>query len=279
VLVLSATPIPRSLALTLFGDLHVSRLDEKPPGRQIVETHVVPSRRRKDMLQFIHKHLQEGSQAYMVFPLIEESDKLDLQAATEEYERLRQGPLGDLTMGLLHGRLPATEKQDLLRRFNRGDVQLLVSTTVVEVGMDVGNATVMVVHNPERFGLSQLHQLRGRVGRSGKPSWCFLLPGPRCAGETLQRLNEFADNHDGFAIAELDLRLRGPGDFLGTRQHGLPTLRFADLARDLELLERMRQQAFDLIDSDPDLQRAAHRPLRQYLESHLQEKEGLAGIG
>lgn len=279
VLVLSATPIPRSLALTLFGDLRVSRLDEKPPGRQPVETRVVPSRRRRDMLLFIRDHVQRGSQAYMVFPLIEESDKVDLQAATQEFERLRQGPLADVRMGLLHGRLPANEKQELLQRFHRGDLQVLVSTTVVEVGMDVGNATIMVVHHPERFGLSQLHQLRGRVGRSDKSSWCFLLPSPRTSSEGLERLQEFADTDDGFAIAELDLRLRGPGDFLGTRQHGLPTLRFADLSQDLELLEQVRRRAFALVEADPELERPEHAGVRRHLERQLADKEILAAIG
>jgi ATP-dependent DNA helicase RecG len=279
VLVLSATPIPRSLALTLFGDLHVSRLDEKPPGRQKVETRVVPTRRRRDMLLFIRQHLLQGSQAYMVFPLIEESDKMDLQAATQEFDRLRSGPLADVRMGLLHGRLPANEKQQLLERFHRGELQLLVSTTVVEVGMDVGNATIMVVHHPERFGLSQLHQLRGRVGRSDKASWCFLLPSPRTSAEGLERLQEFADTDDGFAIAELDLRLRGPGDFLGTRQHGLPTLRFADLSQDLDLLERVRQRAFALVEADPELEKPEHACVRRHLERQLVDKEILAAIG
>jgi ATP-dependent DNA helicase RecG len=254
-------------------------LDEKPPGRQKVETRLVPSRRRVAMLQFIRQHVQDGSQAYMVFPLIEESDKLDLQAATEEFERLQQGALSDIRMGLLHGRLASGEKHALLRQFDRGHIQVLVSTTVVEVGMDVGNATIMVVHHPERFGLSQLHQLRGRVGRSGKASWCFLLPAPRCSSEAIERLQEFADTEDGFEIAELDLRLRGPGDFLGTRQHGLPTLRFADLAADLELLQEARAVAFALIEADPQLDAATNQCVRRFLETHLLEKEAIAAIG
>jgi ATP-dependent DNA helicase RecG len=231
------------------------------------------------MLKFIRQQVSQGTQAYMVFPLIEESDKMDLRAATQEFDLLRQGPLADVRMGLLHGRLPAAEKQQLLERFHRGDLQLIVSTTVVEVGMDVGNATIMVVHHPERFGLSQLHQLRGRVGRSDKASWCFLLPAPRTSSEGLERLQEFADTDDGFAIAELDLRLRGPGDFLGTRQHGLPTLRFADLSEDLELLEHVRRRAFALIDVDPELEKPEHAAVRRHLEQQMVDKEILAAIG
>jgi ATP-dependent DNA helicase RecG len=279
VLVLSATPIPRSLALTLFGDLDVSRLDAKPPGRRPVQTRLVPPPRREDMLRFAREQLQQGCQAYMVYPLIEESDKLELRAATEEYEALRRGPMAGISMGLLHGRLRSTEKEQLLHAFRRGDVSLLVSTTVVEVGIDVAAADLMIVHHPERFGLSQLHQLRGRVGRAGGEAWCFLLLERGVGEESLERLRAFARTDDGFAIAELDLRLRGPGDFVGTRQHGLPVLRFADLSKDLALLESAREAAFAVVERDPDLSQPAHEGLLEQLERRYQSQEALAEIG
>jgi ATP-dependent DNA helicase RecG len=279
VLVLTATPIPRSLALTLFGDLEVSRLDEKPPGRRPVRTHLVPPGKRDDLLGFVRGEIEAGRQAYVVLPLIEESDKVDLRAATDEYERLRAGALAGLRLGLLHGRLPAAEKEKLLADFRRGAVQLLVATTIVEVGLDVANATLMIVHHPERFGLSQLHQLRGRVGRGGAASFCFLLTGAESGDETLERLRQFAATEDGFRIAELDLQHRGPGDFVGTRQHGLPALRVADLAGDGELLQQARTRALELVERDPRLERPEHAVLRAHLESRFGEQQALAEIG
>ncbi|HZM17121.1 MAG TPA: ATP-dependent DNA helicase RecG [Candidatus Krumholzibacteria bacterium] len=279
VLVLSATPIPRSLALTLFGDLDVSVLDEKPPGRRPVETRLVPLQRRADMLRFVRTQVEEGRQAYMVYPLIETSDKIDLRAATEEFEGLRSGPLAGVPMGLLHGRLRPAEKEALLQAFRRGSLRLLVSTTVIEVGIDVAAADIMIIHHPERFGLSQLHQLRGRVGRAGGAAWCFLLAERSSSEESLERLRAFAQTQDGFAIAELDLRLRGPGDFLGTRQHGLPALRFADLSQDLELLENARSAAFAVLEQDPELVQEEHRGVREHLATHYQMQETLAAIG
>ncbi|UCE02280.1 MAG: ATP-dependent DNA helicase RecG [Candidatus Latescibacterota bacterium] len=279
VLVLSATPIPRTLALTLFGDLDVSRLEEKPPGRQPVRTHLVPPERRARMLEFVRQQTLEGRQAFMVLPLIEESDKIELRAATAEYERLRSGALAGVRMGLLHGRLRPAEKETLLRSFHTGALQLLVSTTVVEVGLDVAGANLMIIHHPERFGLSQLHQLRGRVGRAGGAAWCLLLVERRTTSEALERLRQFADTDDGFAIAELDLRLRGPGDFVGTRQHGLPTLRFADLSHDRALLERARDLAFALVRADPELLRGENAGVRRVLETRYQERETLAETG
>lgn len=279
VLILSATPIPRSLALTLFGDLDVSRLDEKPPGRQPVATHLVPPERRDDMLRFVRRQLDAGQQAYMVLPLIDESDRIDLRAASAEYERLRRGPLAGARMGLLHGRLPAGEKESLRRAFASGDLQLLVSTTVVEVGLDVARASLMIVHHPERFGLSQLHQLRGRVGRAGGAAWCLLLLERTQSNEAVERLREFAATDDGFAIAELDLKVRGPGDFVGTRQHGLPMLRFANLSEDLALLESARRQAFALIRDDPELSRPDNAAMRHHLETRYRERAAAAEIG
>lgn len=279
VLVMSATPIPRSLALTVFGDLDVSRLDEKPPGRQPVQTRLVPPGRRGAMLEFVRAQVGTGAQAYVVLPLVEESDKIELRDATAEFERLRSGAFAGLRVGLLHGRLPSSEKESLLHDFQRGRLQVLVSTTVVEVGLDVARASLMIVHHPERFGLSQLHQLRGRVGRGSTASWCFLLAEGGEGEPAHQRLTEFASTEDGFRIAELDLRLRGPGDFVGTRQHGLPTLRNADLIRDVTCLDRARAAAFDLVRRDPELVRPENAPVRLHLESRYGVRQALAEIG
>jgi ATP-dependent DNA helicase RecG len=277
-LVMTATPIPRSLALTSFGDLDVSRLDVKPPGRQPVRTHLVPPEKRDDMLRFVRREIEAGRQAYVVLPIIDPSDKLELRAASEEFERLQTGPLAGLRLGLLHGRLASAEKEALMRDFRRGTIPLLVCTSVIEVGLDVGGATLMIVHHPERFGLSQLHQLRGRVGRGQDASWCFLLPGATAGDETLRRLREFAATEDGFRIAELDLQLRGPGDFFGTRQHGLPELRIADLTQNLDLLLEARRAAAAIVRQDPHLTRPEHAAMRAHLESRWGEREALASI-
>jgi ATP-dependent DNA helicase RecG len=279
VLVLTATPIPRSLALTYFGDLDVSRLDEKPPGRRPVGTRVVPAGKQADMLDFVRRTVEGGRQGYVVLPIIEESDELDLRAATVEYERLRGGPLAGLRLGLLHGRLPAGEKDALMRAFRRGDLQLLVCTSIVEVGVDVANATIMIVHHPDRFGLAQLHQLRGRVGRGAEASWCFLVAEAGAGDATLERLRAFAATEDGFRIAELDLERRGPGDFAGTRQHGLPALRVADLWRDQDLLVHARAHAIEIVRLDPDLARPEHRAVRAHLDAHWNDRAALAEIG
>ncbi len=279
VLALSATPIPRSLALTLFGDLDVSRLDEKPPGRQPVRTRLVPEERDADLWKFVRSEVAAGRQGYVVLPIIDESESLELRAATEEYARLRAGPLVGLTIGLLHGRLPAAERDGLLQAFRRGALAVLVCTSVVEVGLDVANATLMIIHHPERFGLAQLHQLRGRVGRGAEVSYCFLLPGRDGTEAAQERLRRFARTDDGFEIAELDLELRGPGDLIGTRQHGLPDLRVADVARDLPVLLAARDAAAAILAADPDLAAPAHAAARLHLESHYSEHTAWADIG
>ena len=279
VLVLTATPIPRSLALTEFGDLDISRLDEKPPGRLPVRTRIVPPARREAMLGFVRDEIAAGRQAFVVLPIIDENAALELRAATAEYERLRQGALAGLRIGLLHGRLPAADKETLWREFRSGEVRLLVCTSIVEVGLDVASATLMVVHHPERFGLAQLHQLRGRVGRGSEASWCFLLPGPQTSDEALERLEKFAATDDGFAIAELDLEVRGMGDLVGTRQHGETELRIADLPRDAKLLARARAAAESVLETDPDLKRPEHARLRAHLEAAWRERGMLAEIG
>ena len=233
-LIMSATPIPRSLSLVLLGDLDLSVIDEMPPGRQPVRTRVVPEDRRSDMYSFVERCCASGRQAYVVCPLVEESDALEARSARATYAELSTGPLSRLRLGLTWGTQPEKEKQDVLDRFTRGELDVLVATTVVEVGVNVPNATVMVIENAERFGLSQLHQLRGRVGRGGGESWCFLL-----AREN-ERLTALCETNDGFRIAEKDLELRGPGDYLGTRQHGalMPGMEFAG---DMELMRETRE--------------------------------------
>jgi ATP-dependent DNA helicase RecG len=251
VLVMTATPIPRTLALTAYGDLDVSVVDEKPPGRTLVRTLLRPASQRREAVEVVRRAVAEGRQAYVVYPLVEESDKLeDVKAATGaagEWAAL----LPDVRVGLLHGRLRSAEKEAAMAAFARGETQLLVATTVIEVGVDVPNATVMVIEHAERFGLAQLHQLRGRVGRGAASSTCVLLAHGRLSDVARARLAVMAETEDGFLIAEKDLEIRGPGDFFGTRQWGLPALRVADLVRDGELLERARDEAFRLVDAGP----------------------------
>ncbi|MFQ5462754.1 MAG: ATP-dependent DNA helicase RecG [Phycisphaerae bacterium] len=260
-LVLTATPIPRTLAMTVFGDLDLSSIRDLPPGRQPVRTQVVPGDRVEEAWCFVRKRLAAGEQAYIVYPLVEESEQLDLQAAGVEAERLEEGALHGYRVGLLHGRMAAAEKERVMAAFRRGEIQALVATTVVEVGVDVANATVMVIQHAERYGLSQLHQLRGRVGRGRKQAYCLLIAGGQ-GNASWGRLGVLAGTSDGFRIAEEDLRFRGPGELLGTRQHGMPPLKVADLMRDLDVLEHARADALRLLRDDPELKAPEHRTLR-----------------
>jgi ATP-dependent DNA helicase RecG len=255
VLVMTATPIPRTLALTAYGDLDVSVIDELPPGRVPPRTRIVT--RGKSGLAYgkARDEAKHGRQSYVVFPLVEESEEIDADAAEEGYERLAKGPLSGLRVGLVTGRTPAAERDATMDAFRAGALDVLVGTTVLEVGLDVSNATVMVVENAERFGLSTLHQLRGRVGRGGAQSFCFLVAAGRLSEEARARLSVMEETHDGFRIAEEDLRLRGPGEYFGTRQHGLPEFRIADLVRDHEVLKQAREDAFALVERDPRLAR------------------------
>jgi ATP-dependent DNA helicase RecG len=308
VLWMTATPIPRSVALSLYGDLDVSVLDELPPGRTPIVTRRVPDERAGDVWEFVKAQVKRGRQAYIVYPVIEgtkddqpeldfpvdepeEADRsghqqstkisktksgapgrtkkhaelfpngvdepkakpgLGLKSAVEMHERLRTGPLAGLRLGLLHGRLDADEKEIIMRRFQRGEIDVLVSTTVIEVGVDVPNATVMVVEHAERFGLAQLHQLRGRVGRGGAKSYCILMTGRRVSEVGEERLNAMVRTQDGFELAELDLSMRGPGEFFGTRQAGLPGFRVANLVRDRQLLELAKQEAEKFANARPE---------------------------
>ena len=272
-LVMSATPIPRSLALTLYGDLDISVLDERPPGRRPIKTALRTESSRPKVLQFVRDEVRKGRQAYIVYPLVEESEKVELKAATAEFEQL-QAVFPDLRLALIHGQMPGEEKDRTMRAFGAGEVDVLVSTTVIEVGIDVPNATLMVIEHAERFGLSQLHQLRGRVGRGSEESFCILLYGGQ---GSLERLRVFASTEDGFAIAEADLRLRGAGDLFGARQSGLPAFRFADLEKDLNLLSAARAEARAIVDRDPEL--ARHPELREALATRYEERARMFRVG
>ncbi len=274
-LVMSATPIPRTLALILYGDLDVSVLDELPPGRQPVETFAVGTDKRERAYGYIRRHLDEGRQGFIVCPLVEEGEEpSDLQSATEVYTALQQGPFRGYRLGLLHGRMKGAEKEAVMTAFASGEIQLLVSTTVIEVGVDVPNAVIMAVENAERFGLAQLHQLRGRVGRGKHRSTCILISDNR-GEENLRRLSVMKATNDGFKIADEDLKLRGPGDFFGNRQHGLPQLKVADLLSDMPLLQRAQTRASVLLDEDPNL--IQHPQLWDAVE-HLFAQVGEQGL-
>ena len=274
VLVMTATPIPRTLALTTYGDLDVSVMREMPPGRQPILTTARPESRRDDVYAFVRQQVEQGRQAYIIYPLVEESAKVDLKAATEMADHLAQDVFPQFRLALLHGRLKQDAKDRVMGAFVRGEFDILVSTTVVEVGVDVPNATVMVIEHAERFGLSQLHQLRGRVGRGAHKSYCVLLHQFALTEQGRERLKALTETTDGFEIAERDLQLRGPGDFFGTRQSGLPTLRVGDLLRDHALMEEARREAVAALD---DAEQAAS--LTALVNTSWEHRFGLVGIG
>ena len=277
VLLMSATPIPRSLALTVYGDLDVSTLDERPAGRQPVTTVMRPESARDRILQFVARETEKGRQAYVVYPVIEESEKTDLKAATTMYEQLSAGPFAGRVVALIHGRVPADERETIMRAFRDGKIDVLVSTTVIEVGIDVANATVMLVEHPERFGLSQLHQLRGRVGRGAEASYCILLGD--VGEEAYQRLRIFVETDDGFEIARADLRLRGMGNLFGEEQSGEATFRIADPVRDEELNVSAREAAEVMLERDPDLSTAANAGVRRVLSGRYARALDLFRVG
>lgn len=281
VLVMTATPIPRTLALTLYGDLDVSIIDELPPGRTPITTRRVPDERAEEVWAFLRKIVAAGQQAYVVYPVIEEGAlEGELKAAISMYEKLRTKILPQLRIGLLHGRLDTDEKDRVMRRFQAGELDVLVSTTVIEVGVDVPNASVMVVEHAERFGLSQLHQLRGRIGRGSAKSYCVLMTGKKVSTEAEQRLDAMVRTTDGFEIAERDLELRGPGEFFGTKQAGMPSLRVANIIRDRKLLELAKQEAAALISephkgiSEEEITQAI-----RHLQNHWNRRYGLVEAG
>jgi len=282
VLVMTATPIPRTLALTLYGDLDVSVIDELPPGRTPIVTRRVSDERADEVWGFLRKLAAAGQQAYVVYPVIEEGSTADgeLKAALSMFEKLRSKIFPNLRVGLLHGRLPAEEKEAVMRRFQAGETQVLVSTTVIEVGVDVANATLMVIEHAERFGLSQLHQLRGRIGRGSARSYCVLMTGKKVTEEAEQRLDTMVRTSDGFAIAEKDLELRGPGEFFGTRQAGMPTLRVANLIRDRKLLEIAKQEAAALtLRTSAGVSELEIAQALKHLQSHWNRRYGLVEAG
>jgi len=280
VLVMTATPIPRTLALTLYGDLDVSVLDELPPGRTPVVTRSVPDERAPEVWEFVRKQIAPGHQAYVVYPVIEENEERELKAAQQMFRQLRDKIFPELHVGLLHGRLEADEKERIMREFQRGEIQILVATTVIEVGVDVANATVMVIEHADRFGLAQLHQLRGRIGRGAAKSYCVLMHGGKVSEEGERRLDAMARTNDGFQIAELDLELRGPGEFFGTKQAGIPSFRVANIIRDRQLLEAAkREAAFVISGPNPELsQSEIDRALRE-MRSRWALSYGLVEVG
>lgn len=261
-LVMTATPIPRTIAMTQFGDLDVSTLREAPPGRQAVRTYLVAEGERAKWWEFFSRKLREGSQGYIVTPVIDDASEADVAGLEQTFESLAHGPLEAFRLGLLHGRMTPTAKNDTMAAFRRGDLQALVTTTVVEVGIDVANATLMAVYSGERFGLSQLHQLRGRISRGTRPGYCAVFTDVE-SPDARRRLEAFAATNDGFRLAEIDFEMRGPGDLLGTRQHGLPPLRVADLSRDAAVLEEARGDARRMIADDPTLGGPEFAALRQ----------------
>jgi len=279
VLVMTATPIPRTLAMTLYGDLDISLIDEMPPGRMPVETKVFPESGRGRVYRIVEEEVKKGRQAFIVYPLVEESEKLDLKDATQMADHLQKDVFPQFRIGLLHGRMKSDEKEAMMMEFKEGKIQILVATTVIEVGIDIPNASIMVVEHAERFGLSQLHQLRGRIGRGEYPSKCILLAQYRSSEEARIRLRAMEQTNDGFKIAEQDLELRGPGDFFGIRQSGLPDFRVAHILRDTPILIEARKEAFRLIQKDSNLEEPSHQGLREVLMRRWKGRLELATIG
>lgn len=279
ILVMTATPIPRTLSLTLYGDLALSVIDELPPGRTPIKTRVLAESRREEGYRLIKKEMEQGRQAYIVYPLVEESEKSDLLAAAAAAETLQSEVFSDHKVGLLHGRLKPQEKESVMKAFKNREIDLLVATTVIEVGIDIPNASVMMVEHAERFGLAQLHQLRGRVGRGAEKSYCLLVQSSRCSQDGKRRLQVMAETTDGFRIAEADLEIRGPGEFLGTRQAGLPDFRVANLLRDGRMLESARTEAFRLAENPEFLSAAKYADTRLALMDRWGSRLELASIG
>ena len=279
VLVMTATPIPRTLAMTLYGDLDVSVIDQLPPGRGAISTRVFNEKERYQVYRLLREEIGKGKQGYVVYPLVEESARLDLKDATQMAAHLQRDIFPEFKVGLLHGRMKSEEKEAIMADFKGRRIHILVSTIVIEVGIDVPNASVMVIEHAERFGLSQLHQLRGRVGRSRHPSHCLLIAQYRRTEDAEQRLRVMEKTTDGFKIAEEDLAIRGPGEMLGTQQSGLPEFRIADFVRDFSLLTEARKEAFAVIERDPTLSRPEHFLMKETLVEKWKGKLDLARVG
>lgn len=276
-LVMTATPIPRTLALSYFADFDVTTIDELPPGRQPIQTKFVRRNQASSIYQLVRQQISAGRQAYVVVPQIDDNEE-DTASIRKKFNELKSGDLANLRMAMLHGRMPADERDRIMQNFRSGNIDVLLATTVIEVGIDVPNATIIVIENAERFGLSQLHQLRGRVGRGEHPSCCLLIS-DAVNEEAIARLTAMTEMSNGFEIAEADLKLRGPGQFFGTRQHGLPELKLADIHQEIELLKIAREEATTLLQADPDLRKPAHRHLRQALIERWGDSIPLANVG
>ncbi|MAO63380.1 MAG: ATP-dependent DNA helicase RecG [Balneola sp.] len=277
-LVMSATPIPRSLAMTVYADLDVSVIKDLPAGRKLIRTAIRSQKKREDVMNFVRQEVEDGGQIYVVYPLVEESEALDLKDATAGFEKLKQR-FPEFKIGLLHGRMKTEEKETVMRKFIDHDIHILVSTTVIEVGVDVANASIMVIEHAERFGLSQLHQLRGRIGRGERQSYCILMPDVKVSKSGAFRLKTMEETNDGFRIAEADLKLRGPGDFLGTKQSGLPDFKFADIVEDQFLLAQAKEKAKSILEADPELQSPDHQNLARVFAPYFEEKVQFYGMG
>jgi ATP-dependent DNA helicase RecG len=267
VLVMTATPIPRTLAMTLYGDLDLSVIDEMPPGRKPVKTYHLYDSKRLKLFGFIKEQIKKGQQVFIVYPLIQESEKLDLKDLMDGYESIQRAfPLPEFAISIVHGKMTPADKDYEMQRFVRGETQIMVATTVIEVGVDIPRASVMVIENAERFGLSQLHQLRGRVGRGADQSYCVLMSGYKLTTEARKRIDTMVQTSDGFEIAEVDLRLRGPGDLQGTQQSGILDLKIANLIKDEKILKYARNLALEILEQDPELRDPKNLPLRRHIE-------------
>ena len=278
VLIMTATPIPRTLSITLFGDLDISILDEMPPGRTPIKTFWISKDKETDSYNFIHGEITKGRQVFIVYPLVEESEVLSLKAAVTEAKRLQHDVFPACKIGLLHGQMKSGDKDKIMTDFKERRYDILVSTVIIEVGIDIPNATVMVVEHAERFGLAQLHQLRGRIGRGSEQSYCLLFGNPK-TNEARERLKIMTKTCDGFKIAEMDFKLRGPGEFFGTRQHGLPELKISDLIRDFPILKQARTDAFEIVSRDPHLTQITHQKIRQKVLEAFKDRLELISIG
>tara|TARA_R110000868_G_scaffold368227_1_gene631184 strand:+ start:3289 stop:5358 length:2070 start_codon:yes stop_codon:yes gene_type:complete len=278
ILVMSATPIPRSLAMTVYADLDISIIKGLPAGRKPIRTAIRGQKKREDVFSFVKSEVEDGGQVYVIYPLIEESEALDLKDATAGFEKIKTR-FPEFKVGLLHGRLKSEEKDTVMKAFIKNEIQILVSTTVIEVGVDVPNASIMIIEHAERFGLSQLHQLRGRIGRGERQSYCILMPDVKVSKAGAFRLKTMEETNDGFKIAEADLKLRGPGDFLGTKQSGLPDFKVADIVEDQFILAQAKEKAMELIEKDADLNLIENQSLKKIFDPYFKEKASFYGMG